>query len=175
MKLLHNVNLTKEKISLMLECESGLYLSVVLRWERNEFHSYSPHPSLVSVSGHIQTHTQHAHTHAIQRWRIDTRDSSRMSRETCTIDENMLEQRSQSTSCILSLPSQSQSSPIVFVLICETQFSHSHTHTPIHIEEKWNVSLYFYQFSSSLLCSLIWNTRQTHTNWKSFETICAML
>jgi serine/threonine protein kinase len=43
------------------------------------------------------------HTQYLQRPRIDTRDSSRMSRETRTIDENVLEQRSQSTSCIPSL------------------------------------------------------------------------
>jgi hypothetical protein len=53
-----------------------------------------------------------------------------MSRETCTLDENVLEQRPQSTSCILS--QSSQSSQIVFVLICETQI----TLTLTQIEEK---------------------------------------
>jgi hypothetical protein len=94
-------------------------------------------------------------THTLQRPRIDTRDSSWMSRETCTIDENVLEQRSQSTSCILSLsfsiPSQSQSSQIVFVLICETK-----THTLTYWrEEKW------VSFSFSVLIVVLLDLKHT--------------
>jgi hypothetical protein len=61
--------------------------------------------------------------------------------ETCTIDENVLEQRSQSTSCILSLK-LNQSSQIVFVLICETQ-THTHTHTHILKRSEMSLSLSF--------------------------------
>jgi hypothetical protein len=53
----------------------------------------------------------------------------------------------------------------VFVLICET-----HTHT--YIEEKWNESLSLIQFSV-FHCVVFLDLK--HTNWKNFETICAML
>jgi hypothetical protein len=38
----------------------------------------------------------------IQRWRIDTRNSFKLSSETCWIDANVLEERTSTTSCILA-------------------------------------------------------------------------
>lgn len=39
----------------------------------------------------------------IQRWRIDTRNSFKLSSETCWVDANVLEETTSTTSCILSL------------------------------------------------------------------------
>jgi hypothetical protein len=184
MRLLHNVNLTKAKLWLMLQCESGFSTCVLCYVEREREReremSFTSHMHLslstivyswfvilsLVVDCWLLIHDYTTHTY-LQRPRIDTRDSSRMSRETCTVDENVLEQRSQSTSCILLSLSLSQSSQIVFIFDLWNSNSHSHSHS--HIEEKWNESLS--QFSVD--CCVPWF--ETHTNWKSFETICAML
>jgi hypothetical protein len=147
MKLLLDVNLTKTKTHIKLHFWFGeFWLCLTLSY----FHIL-PFTDLF------------ANTH-LQRARIDTRDSSRMSRETCTIDENVLEQRSQSTSCILSLNLSIFSNCVCFDLW------NLHTHT--HIEEKWK-SLLFSVFYS---CVPWFETHtKTHINWKNFETICEML
>jgi hypothetical protein len=78
-------------------------------------------------------------------------------RNLCTIDENVLEQRSQSTSCIFSLS-------IFSNCVCfDLWNSNSHSHS--HIEEKWNESLSFYLFFCFLFIVMflvIWNTHHTH-------------
>jgi hypothetical protein len=181
------MNLTKMRIFLFLEPESGLYLlCCVVFVEKDKFHSdLHTLNTLNTLNTQLNTHTHHTHsfshsygifefylflfqfsthtlslcwslihTHILQRWRIDTRDSSRMSRETCTIDENVLEQKSQSTSCILSL------NLLKLCLFWFVKFKFTFTLTHMYwrrSEMDLSISVF-----CLLLCSLICNLSNTH-------------
>jgi hypothetical protein len=57
----------------------------------------------------------------IQRWRIDTRNSFKLSSETCWIDANVLEETASTTSCIFSLY------VFVFLFFVFLHFTHNST------------------------------------------------
>jgi hypothetical protein len=118
MKLLQDVNLILTKILQQFTLKSGsnwnelfslwfviCVLSLYLYFNFN-----------LNVMNYLLTETYFK----IQRQRIDTRNSFKLSSETCWIDENVLEERSSTTSCILSSFSHHLFDYIsLFVFVCD--------------------------------------------------------
>jgi hypothetical protein len=110
----------------------------------------------------------------IQRQRIDTRNSFKLSSETCWIDENVLEERSSTTSCILSSFSHHFIIFLSLFLFVIDLIRHWFLFCWIQndIEMKW-IEKTFERFD--LICLSFTQIHFFETHIQSFETICEML
>jgi hypothetical protein len=142
MRLLHNVNLTKTKIFLMLECELGLYLCCALCWERNEsfihslIHTLPLSPifwatyTIVLIDLWLNTYT-HVHTE-MKDWHQRFLENVQRNLH------NWWECVGTKIPINVLYPLSLNLLKLCLFWFVKLELTHTHT----HIEEKWNVSLF---------------------------------